>query len=88
MYWGLFCAQHGVWLEDKDGKILHYDSYALMAAHWNQMRIKAQHCSTMRLHLYEVTEVGAEEFEGRPTQPAAVLCPEPVNQFREICESH
>jgi hypothetical protein len=87
-YFGLFCPQHRIWLKDGDAasaRILYYEDEKLMAAHWEQMRVEAEHFSATRHHLWEVTEIGKHRpVSPEELPPGSAVCAVPVNRFKDL----
>ena len=87
-YFGLYCPQHAIWLKDGEGgnaRILYYEDKDLMAAHLGQMQVEAEHFPAIRLHLWEVTEIGKHQpVSTESLPPASRLCVVPVNRFQNL----
>lgn len=84
-YYGLYCPQHGIWLKEDDKHILYYPDAVLTQAHLNQMQVEAEHFSAMRLHLWEVTQIGQEQrVKPEDLPPLSSVCTEPVNRFKDL----
>lgn len=71
-YWGLYCPQHGVWLQSPSGKLIHYPAQEIAQAQLDMEKRMSQ----FSIHKYEATEFGNEHFTPKSTLKAVTeLCP-------------